>query len=840
MFEDFKPYDDCEPAGLELPKIEVEAKVLDKLGLDNSASSFDVMRGLALEGAKERGIENLPNKQEYYDRVKTELQIFEELGFTDYILLNWDVINFARKNKVPIGDGRGSAAGSLVLYLLRVTNIDQIKYGLYFERFVSPSRAKKITDKHGKTFLVGALAPDVDTDIAHSHRPLVIDYIEEKHKGRTSKILTYNTFSSKLCIREAAKYFGEVDEEEANRISDMVPKEHGKVLSLERAYEESDKFKEWVDENRKIFDHALVIENLHKNNGVHPSGIAICSQDIRKVMPLQLTKDGSLVSGYDMDDVADLMVKFDILGLRTLSIAYLACEKIGVDFDDIDPEDPFIYQQLQDYKHPAGLFQISAHTNCEVAQAIKPLNLFELYDVVALARPAALQFVSDYKKQKVTPEKLGMNDALDDILATTKNVMLYQEQVMRSCHEVFGMSLDDAENLRRAIGKKKVDEIPKWQGKIFDAADAAGIHHEVPNYFWNVVENSAAYQFNLSHSICYASLAAKTVWLKYKHTSEFFCSILEIAEHEQEPLEVVAEVTRELHDFGINLLPPQLDKSEMDFTIEDGNIRYGLKSIKGISTSTQDALGDFVKTKRDNKFDVFRSAKQCGINIGVLSSLIYAGALGSDFRLLTALEAQTFNILTDREKMNFEAFGKEFNYKLLDVIAKTRHRIGKGDVTKQIMADKRFENVFKRDYTKYKELYEANKKFEKLAIWWFEKKLLGYAYTYKLRECFDGQLDPISAVGGSNSWRVIGHVDDFFIKKSVKGNRYIRFTISDEETQKTMMFCDSPRAQKFSDWEEESGGMSKSDIVIVRGNDEWVNSIDIMGERVYLKVRDLK
>ena len=827
------------PQGLSFPKIDIEAKVLDKLGLDGNASSFDVMRGLALQGVKDRGIDKLDNKQEYYDRVKMELEVFEQLGFTDYILLNWDVINYARQQKVPIGDGRGSAAGSLVLYLLKVTNIDPIRYKLYFERFVSPSRAKKITDANGKEFLVGALAPDVDTDIAHSHRPLVIDYIEEKHKGRTAKILTFTTFSSKLCIKEAAKYFGEVDEEEANRISDMIPKEHGKVLPLERAYEESEKFKEWVDENRAIFDHALIVENLNKNTGVHPSGIAICSQDIKKVIPLQNTKDGHLVSGYDMDDVADLMVKFDILGLRTLSIAYLACQKIGIDFDDINPEDPFIYQQLQDFKHPAGLFQISAHTNCEVAQAIKPLDLFELSDVVALARPAALQFVSDYKTQKVSPEKLGMNDALDDILATTKNVMLYQEQVMRACHEVFGMSLDDAENLRRAIGKKKVEEIPKWQKKIFDAADEMGIHHEVPNYFWNVVENSAAYQFNLSHSICYASLAAKTVWLKHKHTSEFFCSILEVAEDEQEPLAVVAEVTRELHDFGIKLLPPQLDRSEMDFTIEGKDVRYGLKSIKGVSASTQDALGDFVKTTRDNKYDVFRSAKQCGINIGVLSSLIYAGALGLDKRLLTALEAQTFNVLTDREKRNFEAFGKEFNYKLLDAIAKARSRIG--DDNRTVMADKRFDNVFKRNYSKYRELYDANKKYEKLAIWWFEKKLLGYAYTYKLRDCFDGELDPISTVGeDSGSWRIIGHVDDFFTKKSAKGNRYIRFTISDEETQKTLMFCDSPRAQKFSKWEEESGGMKKSDIVVVRGNDEWVNSIDIMGERVYLKVRDLK
>ena len=528
VFKDFEEYDDCEPAGLELPKIVFDNEVLVDLGLGIGASSYDVLRELCLKGVKERGIDKKENRQFYYDRVKMELETFERLGFTDYDLLNWDVINFARSQNIPIGDGRGSAAGSLVLYLLKVTNVDPIKYELYFERFVSEARAETITDKHGKKFLVGALAPDVDTDVAHSHRHLIVDYIEKKHRGRTSKILTFNTFSSKICIKEAAKYFLEVTEEEANCISDMIPKEHGIVLSLEKSYEESEKFKEWVDQNRKVFDHALVIEGLNKNTGVHPSGIAICSQDIKKVIPLQLTKDGSLVSSYDMDDVADLMVKFDILGLRTLSIVSKVCERIGLSFDDIDPEDPFIYQALQDYKHPVGLFQISAHTNAEVTKAIKPADLYELSDVVALARPAALQFVGEYKSQKNSLEKLGMNDKLDKILATTKNVMLYQEQTMRVCHEVFGMSLGDAEILRRDIGKKKVDEIPKWRARIFEAAEKEGIGEEVAEYFWGVVEAGASYQFNKSHSISYASLAAKTVWLKHKHTEDFFCSILEV------------------------------------------------------------------------------------------------------------------------------------------------------------------------------------------------------------------------------------------------------------------------------------------------------------------------
>ena len=194
MFDDFEIYDDCEPAGLELPTIQLEPDLLSDLQLTKECGSKEVLLALSEKGFKDRGISDLPNKQEYKDRLEYELNTFEELGFTDYILLNWEVIGRARESGYPVGDGRGSGAGSLVLFLLGVTNQDPIKHNLFFERFVSKNRAKKITDKHGKDFLVGALAPDVDSDISHDTRGKVVEFIEEKHKGSTSKILTFNTF----------------------------------------------------------------------------------------------------------------------------------------------------------------------------------------------------------------------------------------------------------------------------------------------------------------------------------------------------------------------------------------------------------------------------------------------------------------------------------------------------------------------------------------------------------------------------------------------------------------------------------------------------------------------
>ncbi len=247
------------PPGVRLPEIEVERRVYYQLDLDPKSSNYDLLRALCLRGVQQRGIDKLDNKKEYYDRVKMELAVLKDLGFIDYILLNWDVLNFCHESEIPTGPGRGSAAGSLVLYLLRVTNVDPIKYDLFFERFVSKSRAKK-TVVDGITYLDGSLLADVDNDISYDRRQEVIKYIEKKHKGRTCKILTLNTLSSKLCVKECGKIAGEMSEDEVNQISSLIPKQFGKVAKLDQALEESDKFKEFADKNTKIFKIAKKLE----------------------------------------------------------------------------------------------------------------------------------------------------------------------------------------------------------------------------------------------------------------------------------------------------------------------------------------------------------------------------------------------------------------------------------------------------------------------------------------------------------------------------------------------------------------------------------------------------
>jgi len=350
-----------------------------------------------------------------------------------------------------------------------------------------------------------------------------------------------------------------------------------------------------------------------------------------------------------------------------------------------------------------------------------------------------------------------------------------------------------------------------------------------------------------SHSIAYASVASKTVLLKFRYPKEFFCAILDMAQYEPDPRQTIADVSKEVADFGIRLLPPNLEKSSMDFTIEGSDIRYGLSSIKGISQNTLKSLEEFAKINPKNKYEVFLAAKEAGINIGVLSSLIYAGSLGEKRRSRTVLEAQAFNLLTDREKRNFCLLGPRFNYDLLESISEAASKKIVADDGKPIFKDSRFE-TFKKKFEPYKQIYLENKKHEKLSIWTFEKQLLGYSYSLKLKDCFTEryELNDFQEVESEflNSWRAVCIVDDFFVKTSKNGNRYMMLTVSDDYATKRVMFCDSKKEMKLTNFEQEAK-LKKGDILVVKasrgnGGSDFVDSIKVISDKVFMKTRELK
>ena len=846
----FKGYDTPFPVGVKLPEIKIQKKYYDEVACKDLGDNFQFLRKLCFARLKDKKINELKNAQVYYDRLKEELTIFDELGFVDYILLNWDIINFCKENDIPTGAGRGSAAGSLVLYVIGVTNIDPIEYDLFFERFVSKSRAKKI-EHNGEVFLDGSLLADVDNDISYDRRLEVIKYIEDKYKGKTSKILTLNTLSGKLCMKECGKIIAELSEMEVNQISDTIPKHFGIVAKLDTAYEESESFKSYADKYPKVFNIAKKLQGLNKNTGVHPSGISISYYDLDGIMPLQKTNDDSLISGYDMNDVASLSVKFDILGLRTLSVVHDVCKQVGINASDIDVNHETIYTALSCLRSPQGLFQIEAETNFKVCKLIAPQNLEQLSAVVAIARPGALDFKDSYATYVRTGDFQSVHEFFDDILSYTGGIPLYQEQLMKMAVKV-GFTLDEAEQLRRIVGKKKVDQMPAWKIKIEEKIVSKKLDSAIGDVLWRVAEDSANYSFNKSHSISYAHLAAITVYLKFTYSQEFFLSLLKFAKFEPNSHEEIAKISQELSHFDIELLPPDLNKSDIDFKIEGKNIRYGLNSIKGVSTKVLQSLLDFREESFSNKYEIFLSAKQASLNIGTLSALVQAGLLDSfvkSNRPRLVLEAQTFNILTDREKRNFVALGEQDDYDIINSIHNAKKGDMVGDDNRKIFSEKRF-NTFRKKYQPYKDIYEMNKEHIKYANWFFEEKLLGYSYSHNIREVFSyeddfNSADDVKELGDRANVKFVGVLTDIMRRTSRNGNKYARLTMQDEGGVLEGLFLDGSRDARLTNYLDSGKKLpKKSDVVIIYGSkgDDivFIDKIFPLKDKIYMKLSELK
>jgi len=838
------------PVGVKLPEIKIEKKYYEEVSCGEGEDNYQFLRKLCFKRLQQKNIDKLDNAQVYYSRLKEELAIFQDLGFVDYILLNWDIINFCVENDIPTGAGRGSAAGSLVLFIIGVTHIDPIEYGLFFERFVSKSRARKI-EHEGEIFLDGSLLADVDNDISYDRRAEVIKYIEEKYKGKSSKILTLNTLSGKLCMKECGKIVAELSEMEVNQISDTIPKHYGIVAKLQVAYEESESFRSHADKYPKVYQIAKKLQGLNKNTGVHPSGISISFYELEDIMPLQVTNDGSLISAYDMNDVSSLSVKFDILGLRTLSVVHDVCKRIGVNAADIDPHDPTIYSALACLRSPQGLFQIEADTNFKVCKLISPQNLEQLSAVVAIARPGALDFKDAYATYVRTGEFQSVHNYFDDILSYTGGIPLYQEQLMKMAVKV-GFSLDESEQLRRIVGKKKVDKMPEWKAKINEKIKENELDPEIAEVLWKVAEDSANYSFNKSHSISYAYLSAVTIYLKFNYPQQFFLSLLKYAKFEPNSHEEIAKISQELSHFDIELLQPDLNKSDIDFKIEGKNIRYGLNSIKGVSTKVLESLLEFREDSFSNKYEVFLAAKQAGLNIGTLSALAQAGLLDSfvkHTRPRLVLEAQTFNILTDREKRNLVAMGENYEYDIITAIHDVKKQDMVGDDNRKIFADKRFE-TFKKKYKPYKEIYEMNKEHIKYANWYFEEKLLGYSYSYNIREIFSygddfHSADAIKDLSPRDKIKFVGSLTDIMKRKSRNGNDYAKLTMQDESGVLEGLFLDGEREARLTNFLDSGKKLpKKGDVVIVfgtKGDDiVFLDKIVPLKDKIYMKLSELK
>ena len=832
--------------GVRLPSFSIENKYKRNLKVSEDISNEEFLDALCQAGLdKVTANLNAKNAKAYEARLKRELDTVKELGFVDYLLLVWDVINFCNESKIPTGVGRGSAAGSLILFLIGVTKVDPLKYNLFFERFISKIRAKKkVVDDI--TYLDGSLMMDVDLDICYYNRQKVLEYLENKFEGKTSKILTLNTLSTKLLIKECGKVISNKSEQEMNKVSALIPKVFGQIKSLEEAYAEKEEFKGWCDQNKEIYDIALKLRGLNKNKGVHPSAVSLSFDKMEDSCPTELTSDKKgFVSSYDMNWVSIFNVKLDILGLRAVSVVDDVCKNVGIELSDIDLTDPAIYQNLQDLRTPHGLFQIEAETNYRVCQKVKPKNLEELSAVLALARPGALQFVDQYAAYVNEDEYEPIHPFFDDILSSTGGVALYQEQLMQMANKV-GFTLDEAEILRRIVGKKKISEVKKWKAKIKNKIKEKKLDPNIADILWSILEDSANYSFNKSHSISYGALCAITTHLKFKYPQQFFLSLLRMTRHEPDPISEISKIQKEMDYFGTKLLPPHIVKSKMDFEIEGEDIRFGLLSIKGISDKSIEKLSDF-RSEYSNKFEVFEGAKECGLTIGALSALIQAGTFQGfkQSRSKIVYEAQLWNVLTQKEKKIAMEVASKHEFDLVEVIKDLASK--KDEKGKPFIKESRMQTI-KRKSEPYKKIYFKNKVSESFANWYYEKNLLGYTYNKDLRDIFSDKREDLMSLrdieGLPTDSRVvfIGTVSEKpFFGSSKNGNNYMKLFVEDETAAlKTMIFN-----KKLETCKSMNDGFPKEkSIVIVKGTtkDEvlFADSISVQSNKIYTKLSELK
>ncbi|MBP8202883.1 MAG: DNA polymerase III subunit alpha, partial [Pseudomonas sp.] len=600
----------------------------------------EYFRQVSFEGLEERLAvlwpkATTPNYEEkrqvYVDRLNFELDIIIQMGFPGYFLIVMDFIKWAKNNGVPVGPGRGSGAGSLVAYVQKITDLDPLAYDLLFERFLNPERVSM---------------PDFDVDFCMDGRDRVIDYVAQKYgRNAVSQIITFGTMAAKAVVRDVARAQGK-SYGLADRLSKMIPFEVG--MTLEKAYEMEEPLRDFlkVDEDaREIWDMSLRLEGICRGTGKHAGGVVIAPTKLTDFSPIACDDEGGgLVTQFDKDDVESAgLVKFDFLGLRTLTIIKWAMETINreqakqglpdLNIDFIPLDDKLTFSMLQKAETTA-VFQLESRGMKELIKKLKPDCLEDMIALVALFRPGPLQsgMVDDFINRKHGREPMSYPHqdyqyaGLEPVLKPTYGIILYQEQVMQIAQVMAGYTLGGADMLRRAMGKKKPEEMAKQRGGFIEGCTANGIDANLSGNIFDLVEKFAGYGFNKSHSAAYGLLSYQTAWLKANHSAAFMAAVLSADMHNTDKVVTLIEECRSMK---LRLDAPDVNISEFKFTVNnEGWIVYGLGAIKGVGEGPVEAI---VEARQAGPFkDLFDFCSRADlkrINKRTLEALIRSGAL---------------------------------------------------------------------------------------------------------------------------------------------------------------------------------------------------------------------
>jgi DNA polymerase III subunit alpha len=607
---------------LELGKI-----LLPKFPVPEGKEAFEYLVELCEKGLAKRYERPTPELQE---RLRFELKTVKEMGFADYFLIVWDFVSFAKKNGIQVGPGRGSAAGSLAAYCLEITDVDPIRYGLLFERFLNPGRKSM---------------PDMDIDFAVAGRDRVINYVAEKYgRDRVAQIITFGTMMARAAVRDAGRVL-EIPYGTVDKIAKLIPE--GPKVYLEDCLKPGAELKQAYDGDplvKEIVDLAKPLEGLVRQDSIHAAGVVISDRPLTDVVPLQQKgSDQEVVTQFKMGDVEALgLLKMDFLGLRNLDVIDKTLDLIGgIDITKLPLDDPATYAMLQ-RGEATGVFQFESSGMREALRQVKPTEFEDLIALVALYRPGPMGYIPVYARRKAGQEAVSYLDPrLEPLTGLTYGICIYQEQYMEIAKQLAGFTPAEADDLRKAIGKKIHSLMASLKDKFLEGCAANSVTPAVANQLWKDMEQAQDYSFNKSHAACYALIAYRTAWLRAHHPKEYMAALISSVMNTKDRVPFYVAACNEM---GVEVLPPDVNSSECDFAVVEGKIRFGLNAVKNVGDSAARAIvhargegGEFTSL-----WDFTERVDPQVVNKRSLESLVKCGALdssgGSRRGMLEALE----------------------------------------------------------------------------------------------------------------------------------------------------------------------------------------------------------
>ena len=483
---------------IRVPKLPIAKSEIKRLNLPPNYSNEDYLACIVKEGfdAKIKSGEIPKDKlSEYWERLDFELTEITKLLFTDYILLVYNLIQFCDNNGILNSPSRGSCGGSLLLYVIGVHKLDSLRFGLLFERFISATRAE-VKEFDGQKYIGSSSLADIDIDSDANQKHRLNEYINSAFPERSAAILTFGTFQSKVAIKEVLKCVENVDESEATRVSNFIQSNFGKVESIKESLEKNEDFKNWAKDHKNTVKIAQKINFLIKSKSVHASGIILCENPLLDTMPVELTRDKKLVTGFSMEYAQMLGIKLDNLGLKNLSAIDECFKLIGKKFKDIDVNDPSIYQYLNLKDEFYGIFQAEEGLGKMVMQKLQCKNIDDIGISIALGRPGCMRFVDEISKARQDGEIRQIDERIKDILSPTYNVIIFQEQIMALSRRMADFTGSEADGLRKGIGKKIKEKVLQYKDKFISGAIKNGYNQELVLELWNTFEASGDYLFN--------------------------------------------------------------------------------------------------------------------------------------------------------------------------------------------------------------------------------------------------------------------------------------------------------------------------------------------------------